>query len=550
MCNLMNSGNDSRFKLICGLVSASFRLRALQITCLTLLLLPTVKSAQARLIQSDLTKQDEFHLLLFEQERFLHFVRGHDGGVSAQQEKTGFVSPLEFFIHPTIVEALELSGEKVNAITSHFESAADKQKELHDSRTQKTKNDVEAQEESIREIRLESFAKAMSELSSAQKSRLKQIQFQFLLYRGGYLRFLNEPVIRDTLRLPNAKETDDFEAELVKRQEQVANSLIEKERLLVSEALDIWLENLDERQRKIFDRDWGEILEKPGALGLLANYLISDYGLDSDEIQSKELQLFWDAPVLRHSANGNFDVLTLEDKQLQNDNDGRTNKPSDSHPSLKKLYSLQHLFRSGFVGELIVLVPEQALKVVAINDQFERQKTTTVMGVAGKFNIAVKKFIQVKSKAGIPREQPIYDWPEDMSLIEAETEKRMESIAAKTFDDLLNVLLPHQIEDLKLAVVRLQIRAHGPLADIRFGELRRELELSESDVESLEKAAAKAHKFLGEKSLEARDEAIQAIDQSLPDTLRREIRFKLGEPVTSGHCDLRNFALALLTFEK
>ena len=137
-----------------------------------------------------------------------------------------------------------------------------------------------------------------------------------------------------------------------------------------------------------------------------------------------------------------------------------------------------------------------------------------------------------------------------MSLIEAETEKRMESIAAKTFDDLLNVLLPHQIEDLKLAVVRLQIRAHGPLADIRFGELRRELKLSESDVESLEKAAAEAHKFLAGKSLEARDEAIQAIGQSLPDTLRREIRFKLGEPVASGHCDLRNFALALLTFEK
>ena len=546
MGNLMNSRTGSRSNSVLrDIVSASFRLLTFEVICLTLLLLPTVKSAYARLIQSDLTKQDEFQLLLVEQERFLHFVRGHDGGVSARQETTGLVSPLEFFTHPAIVESLGLSSEEVDAITSHFESATDKQKELHNS-----KNDVEALRESTRESCLEFFAKAMSELTSAQKNRLKQIQFQFLLYRGGYLRFLNEPTIREALRLPNVTITDEFETELIERQEQVAKSLIEKERLLVSEALDIWLESLDERQRKIFDRDWGEILRKPGALGVLANYLVSDFEMDSDEIQSKELQLFWDAPVLQHSANGNFDSLALEDKQLRNDNDGRINKLTDSHSSLKKLYSLQHLFRSGFVGELIVLVPEQALKVVAINDQFERQKTTTVMGVAGKFNIAVKKIIQVKSKAGIPREQPIYDWPEDMSPIEAETEKRMESVAAKTFDDLLNVLLPHQIEDLKLAVGRLQIRAHGPLTDIRFGELRRELELSESDVESLEKAAAKAHKFLGEKSLEARDEAIQAIDQSLPDTLRREIRFKLGEPVTSGHCDLRNFALALLTFEK
>ncbi len=72
-----------------------------------------------------------------------------------------------------------------------------------------------------------------------------------------------------------------------------------------------------------------------------------------------------------------------------------------------------------------------------------------------------------------------------------------------------NVLLPHQLKELKLAVARLQVRAHGPLTDIRHGDLKKELGLSDSDVESLNQAAVGARKFLYEKSLEARYEVIE-----------------------------------------
>lgn len=540
------------------------RLRFFKSLLVALVLLFIANSTQSTFAQSYSAKQDAFKLLFFEQERFLYFPQDQSGHIAARFETTGVVSPIEFFIHPSIVEDLELSEQEVAAITSKFELARDKQSKLRRQLAANQKpasakssdanetDDADSVQKALKENRLEFFEEAMSELKVAQQKRLKQIQLQFLLYRSGYFKFLKEPAIQKMLHVSQVRDgklVEELNKKLVEIQEQVAMPLIEKEKLLVQEALDIWLESLSEQQRKIFDRDWSAVLEKPGALGMLAVHLESEFKIDSDEVQSSELQLFCSPPILRHSANGNIDVLEIEKASEQSQNDGRLDRSknaADSTPSLKKLYALQHLFRSEFVGELIVLLPEQSLKVIAINDEFEKVKSATVMELAGEFEIAVKKIIQVNSAGGVPREQPIYDWPEDMSLIDAEVEKRMEPIAARTFTKLLDVLLPHQVKDLKSAVARLQIRANGPLADIRFGELGKEMKLSESDMESLEESAVRARKFLCEKSLAARDQAIQEINRSLPDNLQNSIRSGSGKPIAYGHCDLRNFALALL----
>ena len=527
----------------------SFRFRFRRSLFAVLLLLSSANTIQATLAQSNSAEQDGFKLLFFEQERFLRFFQGHNGDVVARQEPTGVVSPLEFFTHPMIVKELDLNRQEVDAITSHFKSATDKQNKLRlPSAPDPDKHEGESDAESILKAltanRLEFFKNAESELTVDQRKRLKQIQLQFLLYRGGYLRLLKEPPIQKTLHVPQARDgnvTEELKGKLTELLRQVALPLIEKEKQLVQEALDIWLDNLTEQQRKIFDRDWSEVLQKPGALGMLAIYLESDFEIDFDESESIELQLFWSPPVLRHSASGNIDFLTTEETPL-----AQSKTTADRPPSLKKLYALQHLFRSELVGELIVLLPKQKLKVIAINDEFEIAKSSMIMKLAGELEITVRKIIQVNSASGVSREQPLYDWPEDMSLINAETEKRMEPIAAKTFEELLNVLLPHQVKDLKLAVARLQIRAHGPLADIRFGELGKELGLSDQDLESLEKSAIRACEFLCEKSLEARDQLVEEVNRSLPDAVRNSIRSELGEPIAHGFCDLRNFALALL----
>ena len=508
--------------------------------------------------------QEEFWMLLTKQERYLHFSKTHDGGISARNETVGLVSPLEFFVDSAVVEDLGLTQKVVEEIESHFEQALSEQKETREqfSKEQKEKtaerstkaDSLKALQLKTRETWLRFFGKANAELNGRQRRRLEEIQFQFLVFRGGYSQLLREPAIQKKLQMSGKDDalSGSLIEKLVEAQEGVARELLVTEKTLVSEALDIWLESLSAKQRKVFNRDWGEVLKISGGVGLLVESLDSTFAIDFDEVGSSELQLIWAAPGFEHAADGNINVNVPSSQSGKGKSDRgdqsvaeASKKPTPS--SLKQLYALQHLFRSGFVGDLITLLPDQIVEVVEINEEFEKLKSIAVMGIAGEFDVEVKNVIQVKSKSGTLGDQPIYDWPEDMTLIEAETDKRMEASAQKTFDKLLDVLLPHQLKELKLAVARLQVRSHGPLSDIRYGVLREELGLSNSDVESLNQAAVEARKSLCEKSLAARYQAIEKINDVLPDDLRRNVKAKLGKPLSCDYCDLRNFALALLT---
>ena len=198
----------------------SFRFRFRRSLFAVLLLLSSANTIQATLAQSNSAQQDGFKLLFFEQERFLRFFQGHNGDVVARQEPTGVVSPLEFFTHPMIVKELDLNRQEVDAISSHFKSATDKQNKLRlPSAPDPYKHEGESDAESILKAltanRLEFFKNAESELTVDQRKRLKQIQLQFLLYRGGYLRLLKEPPIQKTLHVPQARPQELLRLQLV-----------------------------------------------------------------------------------------------------------------------------------------------------------------------------------------------------------------------------------------------------------------------------------------------------------------------------------------------
>ncbi|WP_148619003.1 hypothetical protein [Mariniblastus fucicola] len=492
--------------------------------------------------------------LIARQERFLHFPSTHGGGVTIRQESAGIVSPLEFFTHPEIVDELKLDDKNVKAIEGHFKTAFQEelagpkisetgQSDSQDLRSPRTSDEPGNSTDAIQKRLHKFFDNANSILSDTERHRLKQLQLQFLLYRNGPLRFLRTAAISKEFGLSHIPT-----GKLKRLQKRLSKSLLQTEQKLVSEALNIWLKNLDKQQRELFDRNWKHALEKPGSLGRLVCYLQSDASFDAKDLESTdELQLVWKRPFFRHSANGNAELQRRLRKNVGVESPAVSvgNSNADDVSELSRLYALQHLYLSGFIGKMVELIPTQSLEIVEINREFEKEKREVVLVLAGELDVPIKNIVQMKQSDGTFKELLIYDWPDDMSLVEAKQEERLGDVAKQTFDRLLKVLLPHQLKLLKQTVSGLQIRSHGPMADLKFGELKEELELSTKDIEKLEKAANEAAEYLSKESLLARDNAIESILKGLDPQDYQKVKRRLGAPNSAGHCDLATLAIAL-----
>ena len=469
------------------------------------------------------------------QNRFLKFFQNWNGEVIVRHEAVGKVPMNEFFDNSIIFDELSLSLQKQKKIESLSKRLNKKIEAVLETVSMVERKNHEGEESNheklsnkIRQHFLGFIQDVDSELTPAQRSRLRQIQTRFLLRRNGLFDFLGDESVQAMFGLELQK--NGIDSRIAKG---LSAQLKDQEKRIFDKALDVWLADWTKEQRQIFDREWKKAILSPGGLGQLTWYLAYEKTMEfKDEPQEDLFRFRPNTPVLLHGAEGNVKVLKPFKEKVE-------------FSGLQQLYTLQRAVNSSFVQSSIELVEFQQNEIAKINDEFARYKSTVIASTARQFNISVRGVVEGKYSDGSRKEVVLYDWPEDMGKIDAANEKSLQKKARSCRQEILDVLLPTQLQFLNQVSKRLKIRSLGPMADIEHGELCELLQLSEMQKQSLHRNALKAIDMIEKETRQVWRDSLSELVSALPRHLQGKIRQMIGKPITSGHCDLHNLRIAL-----
>ncbi len=478
--------------------------------------------------------------LLCRQTRFLQFPISLSGDLELNSEPPGEAIPtIEFFVHPIIVDELNLSGETVERIRDLFDDCTARAAKMarepprkgdRSEGTAESELSPSSGEDAILRCWDEFFENVDSCLSDEQANRLRQLQWQFLLYRNGIVGILCHPKVAEAIGIsPDA--LDKSRAEL----EQVARDVLSTEQELTEELIAKWLGKLDEGQQRVFASFWKAKFQKPGSLGHLAwSFAYEKWSPMNGRADTNVSLLMYDIPQMLHGADGNL----WTDRKAE---ERRRQKLSE----VERLYALQHFLNSEFVKRLGEFNDNQISEIARIDLDFRDTKSKIVFDVLSELDVPILDIQWHTLPDGTEHRQVSYDWPEDRSQIDREIEVKLGPVATSFREQLENVLLPHQLDGFRRIEHQVEAHMRGPLADLEKGFLGERMELSDADRGQLSESAKQVLELLEVKSRQTRDEVLEKLLGYFSSDDREALKSIIGRPVQRGHCDLRNLAVTL-----
>lgn len=316
-------------------------------------------------------------------------------------------------------------------------------------------------------------------------TRLLEIQQQSLEARNGIL--------------ANASDSRLLDRELRK---SVFDFLVNEEKRILAESLDIWLEPLNEQQRKLFDSEWS-FDKRIGSLAFMAVSL--DYKavheVDRTLNPKRSEFLFPNVAIYSLGVDGNLMAKVPDIPRKRSD--------------LSKCYAAMHILFSVYTTETLNIQAKQVAKLNEIKSKFQKQKNQITAQLAEDFLVTVRHHHRRVLDNGEIDELVLYDWPEDMTEINLESERRLNPNAKTCLADMLDVLIPHQLEALKIDFQNVAIRSLGPVAEMDHGTLKKLLNLTNQQEEQLEKNRGDSLAYIQKETLTVFAEAQERLHTSL-----------------------------------
>lgn len=473
----------------------------------------------SRLVQAQ-TDLDERAAGLFERisnERDnLTFFIDYNGNLVVRQEG-GRVPPFpHFFAGEFVASSLQIKPQvvaKLDKLARQFVASELRIKQHGDS-----KDESKLKDESNSNLPLNQFvSKVKNCLGPAGLIRLLEIQRQCIEARKGVSPFASESRLSDR---STRKSVYDF--------------LLKEEERILAESKDIWLKPLNEQQRKMFDREW-PFDRGTGRLAFMAVSLDYKTIPDVDRILKSKRSgfLFPNVAIYSQGVDGNL-VASVPDVVAK--------KRSD----LSRCYAAMHILFSDYTKETLNIQANQIAKLNDIKSQFQQQKNQVIAQTAEDFLVTVRHHEKRILDNGEIYELVLYDWPEDNSEIVLVNQRRLSPIAKTCLNDMLDVLIPQQLESLKDDFQNVAIRSLGPAAEMDHGSLGDLLNLSEQQKELLEKNRGDSLAFIHEETLTVFAEAKKRLEASLSAEIKRDRKRTLGKPCDFKRKDIGIWAWQLI----
>ncbi len=434
---------------------------------------------------------------------------------------------IEFFDHPTIVAELELDEDEKTALKKAFDSwQKDWEQDLARLTEDAQLNDRDSRRERLE--KLEDFRTKLNKklqkrldalLSERQRNRLQQIQIRFLIHQRGFYQLLNHQIVQELVGI------SPLDAELFEqKQSEIALGIL-RQRIaeITSKAIAIWLEDLPPEQRATIKERWKQMLSPGFEMQQLMIQLNSKIKLaEFDPKNPFDLTSNW--PQFYHDVAGNCVFRHEESKRKD-------------LKSLYKLYWIQHLVRSVHFKRDNELVEEQIEMFKELTEQWQEYASEINHQIGQKHNV-------VPRTLGTGEQVRVVYTLNGGSL--QEFENTMAEEARNFCEKYFEVLLPHQMDNLKDVVTNINTRSQGPLAELLWGDLGRVLELEEDEKEALKEKADEAREFLESESKRIYNESLEQLIETVPANDREKLRVALGPAFEKAVPNIHSFSVALL----
>ncbi len=485
------------------------------------------------------TEDLAFERLLYTQNRHMSFTQSFNGKLLEGRRSDSKLPIVEFFTHSVIRHELQLTVEQVKAIQEHFKAFQNKEAQVRDRRKVGSKSTSESYSGSYQEAKdIEEIAKSLhrffldarSVLSASQNVRLKEIQWQFIVFRNGLESVMNNSDAIQALGLgPSIGSRINFELPA-----DFESRLRDTEKRLVDTAIDNWLFGLSLKQRESFDRQWKEALSGPGSLGQLVWFLEYErHAPFQPLVEDESFEFSLTRPAFLHGADGNIVVV---------ESLGR-----ESLSERAKLHAFEEMIGSPLFQDLMAVDKMQLDEISQLSNTFFKHEQLVIDGTAEQFDLPTRGGVTIIAWTGQTRMCRMYTWPEDMAAITLEINGRLETNARETRKQMLEVLFEFQRETLKLNMTRLDVLSRGPWADFLHGGLDKEIELTELQRSQLRTRRTEIVETLQKESRMFANKVLERLMNDLPQSVCEKLRKSMGKPVQSGHRDLNILRSAWLS---
>ena len=299
---------------------------------------------------------------------------------------------------------------------------------------------------------------------------------------------------------------------------------------MIEEALDTWLEILEQEQRVAFDKVWRSAILKPGGLALLALQLnVTEFDVESDDLGDA----FNNFPECR------FRILPTETPLNE-----RKKYGGDYH-ELKKLELLIYFARTFFAKGNLEIVEFQSDELKTIHREWSDEVIEINREIGEKHDVPFRMMPIYESGSEVPiGERKSFEWekhPELTEVIRGEMNRRADKYAKKVEE----VFLPHQKDAIQEVANDFRVRVSGPLVDLIDGKLGVKLELTNDQKTALKRKAQSVRKTLISKSAELYDKSLEELILVLPKPDQAKLRAALGAPLRKCFVDPNRFAIVL-----
>ncbi len=435
----------------------------------------------------------------------------------------------DFYLHPVIVAELEIDDSESGAIRRALSKYETDRVKLIPQNVDPRKLDSETKAELIKEIgvlRLETENKIRSLIGKKKHDRLRQIQLRFLIHNRGFWQCMFSSTVQSEFEI-----SVEGDRSRVQEQRSIAMRLLHKERQLRNLAVEKWLEDLDDDQVEMFRRAWHEFTSSVLGCGLRQLELQLDPNIKKVSVQANDIFDFrkgW--PTCDYDASGS--LLTMKSKIAK----------EDKHPDLSRLRIMLSSFTSPHFRRDIEMSEEQYDRALAIRKEFLEHKRQ-INHEFGRQNGLQPQKLGNGEQANI-----IYPI-QDQKMVD-EFYQLVDQDAEKYCEQLMGVLLPHQRDLLKAVNRNIQVRFHGPLADLLWGELGQRLELTEEQKKQLRKKAKSTREWIRIESRKAYEKAMEDLIALAPFEDQKKIKSILGKTPEDWSPNLYIFSIALLSESK
>lgn len=434
---------------------------------------------------------------------------------------------IDFFDHPVIICELKLDEDKRAALKIAFDAwQKNWEEKLVRLSEEGQPDDRENRDERLellgrfrRDLNKKLLKRLNSLLNDRQRQRLQQIQLRFLIHQRGFYQLLNRNAVQALLGI-SPLDVEEFE----QKQRQIGLGILQKRtKETVSKAIDMWLEDLLPEQKATVRERWKQTLSRGFEMQQLIIQLDPKIKpLEYDPKDPFDLTSNW--PKLNHDVAGNCVIRQQESKRKELE-------------SLSKLYWIQHLVRSEHFKRDIELVQVQIEGFEKLNKQWQSYSLELNHQIGQKYNIT-----PLTMESG-GRVKVVYTLT---GAYLKDYENAVEDEARKYCEKYLDVLLPHQMENLKDVVLNMNTRLQGPLAELLWGDLGRVLKLDDDTKESLKEKADVAREFLESESKRIYNESLEELIESVSAKDREKLRSSLGPAFENAVPNIHSFAIALL----